>query len=432
MNFLLFLFVAFITTPFLGAQEPGTSVSGTSLLGTAVPGALVSEVKAPAAASHAAVLIDAATGVTLYNKNGNDRISPASLTKLMTMHIALQEVAAGRASLDEIVELPPQSWAVNQPPRSSLMSLGAGQRVRLRELLLGLAVPSGNDAAVAVALRFAPSIEAFAERMNQEGRYFGMTNTRFVEPSGISEYNVTTALEFAYFCREYMSFHPETLRDYHSVAEFAYPKAENAADPYGDDFITRVQRNRNALLGDVEGVDGLKTGYIDEAGYNIALTAERGGTRLVAVILGAPASPGGDRIRDEDGRVLLEWGFSNFKTLRTASPQLEPLRVWKGRTNQVELVPETEERIGVDIGTTGGYIWTLTTYTGRGGFLQWETELNGPLIAPLPAGSAAGTLILSDEFGELKRIPLVIAGGVERGNFFKRLWDSIRLFFMRL
>lgn len=417
MIILLFLLAAFLAAPPLGAQE-------LEIAGTAVPGTVVPGVEAPALTSHAAVLMDAATGVTLYNKNGNDLISPASLTKLMTMHIALEEVAAGRASLDEIVDLPRQSWAISQPPRSSLMFLGAGQRVSLRELLLGLAISSGNDAAVAVALRFAPSIEIFADRMNREGRSLGMTNTRFVEPSGISEYNFTTAIEFASFCRQYLIMHPEAIRDYHSVAEFAYPKAENVADPYRDDPKTRVQRNRNTLLGEVEGMDGLKTGYIDEAGYNIALTAERDGTRFVAIILGAPASPGGDRIRDEDGRALLEWGFSNFKTLRTVSPPMEPVRVWKGRTNWVELVPME--------GEGGGYAWTLTTYAGRGGSLRWEAELTGLLIAPLPDGSAAGTLILSDEFGELRRIPLVTAGGVERGNFFKRLWDSVRLFFMRL
>jgi D-alanyl-D-alanine carboxypeptidase (penicillin-binding protein 5/6) len=413
----LFLLLSFIAAPLaappLNAQE---------LEETPAPG-----LEAPVLRSQAAALIDAATGVVLYNKNGNDIISPASLTKLMTIHIALDEIAQGRAALDEIVDLPPQSWAANQPPRSSLMHLGEGQRVSLKELLLGLTVSSGNDAAAAVALRFAPDIESFAERMNQEARRLGMTSSHFVEPSGISEYNLTTALEFASFCRQYLALHPETLKNYHSVPEFAYPKAENAAAPFRQNPRTWLQYNRNVLLGVVEGVDGLKTGYIDEAGYNIALTAERQGTRLVAVILGAPAFSGGDHIRDEDGRTLLEWGFRSFKTLRTASPPREPVRIWKGRTNQVELIPQGRE----DAGTNGAYNWTMTTYTGRGGALLWNVELVEPLIAPLPAGSAAGTMILSDEFGELRRIPLVTAAAVEQGGFFKRLWDSIRLFFKR-
>jgi D-alanyl-D-alanine carboxypeptidase (penicillin-binding protein 5/6) len=367
--------------------------------------------------------MDAATGVVLFAKGGDEVIPPASLTKLMTIHLALEEVAAGRASLDEIVSLPRQSWAINQPPRSSLMFLAAGQRVSLRELLLGLAVPSGNDAAVAVALRFDPTVADFAERMNAEARKLGMEATHFVEPSGISEYNVTTALEFAGFCREYLARHPEVLRDYHGVDEFAYPKAENVAERYREKPGTIVQHNRNTLLGSLEGVDGLKTGYIDEAGYNIALTAEREGTRLIAVILGAPAAPGGLRIRDADGRRILTWGFENFRTLRAGTGPMEEVRVWKGKENQAGIAPADGER-----NAQGGFSWILTTYAGRGGRLRWETEMDDPIIAPLPEGSPVGTLVLYDEIGELRRVPLLTTTTIEKGNFFKRLWDSIRLF----
>jgi D-alanyl-D-alanine carboxypeptidase (penicillin-binding protein 5/6) len=405
------LIAAFVTAVSLGAEP---------LQGSTVPG-----IEAPEILSQSVVLMDSATGTVLYNKNGDDIIPPASLTKLMTIHIALEEIAEGRASPDEIVNLPQQSWAINQPPLSSLMFLAAGQQVSLWELLLGLAVSSGNDAAVAVALRFAPSVEAFAERMNNEARGFGMTKTRFVEPSGISEFNFTTAMEYASFCRNYLILHPEALRDLHSQEEFAYPKRENVAKAYWDDPRTIVQHNRNNLLGRVDGVDGLKTGYIDESGYNIALTAERRGTRFIAVILGAPATPDGIRIRDEDGRRLLEWGFDNFKTIRTAVPPLEAARVWKGRTNQTGLVPAEGERNAL------GYNWVFTTYAGRGASLRWETELAEPLIAPLPAGAEAGTIALWDEYGELKRVPLITSDAVEQGHFFKRLWDSIRLFFQK-
>ena len=274
-----------------------------------LPPSLLAGQEALSLNSRSAVLLDAATGILLYAKNEDEPIPPASLTKLMTIHLALREVAAGRAALDEAMAPPRESWAVNQPPRSSLMFLAAGQRVSLRELILGLAVPSGNDAAVAVALRFAPSVEDFTDRMNREARRLGLEKTRFTEPSGISEYNLTTALEFARFCRIYLREHPETLAEFHSVAEFAYPKAENVAEQYREKPGTIPQTNHNRLLGKVEGVDGLKTGYIDEAGYNIALTAERRGVRLIAVILGAPAGYDGDRIRDEDGRKLLTCGF---------------------------------------------------------------------------------------------------------------------------
>jgi D-alanyl-D-alanine carboxypeptidase (penicillin-binding protein 5/6) len=183
-----------------------------------------------------------------------------------------------------------------------------------------------------------------------------------------------------------------------------------------------VQHNTNSLLGVVEGVDGLKTGYIDEAGYNIALTALRGETRLIAVVLGAPSS----RIREEDGRNIINWGFEHFQTLRPEFGPLEPAPVWKGKQDFVDLVPVT--------GSPGGdsFSLTFTTYTGRGTGLRWHTEYMDPIIAPIPAGTALGDLVLSDTVGELRRIPLITPEDIEEGGFFKRLWHSIRLFFRDL
>jgi D-alanyl-D-alanine carboxypeptidase (penicillin-binding protein 5/6) len=390
---------------------------------------------APILGSQAAVLLDAATGTLLYTKNQDQPIPPASLTKLMTIHLALEEISAGRAASDEIVPLPRESWAINQPPRSSVMHLAAGQRVSLGELLLGLAVPSGNDAAVAVALRFAPTVAEFADRMNREARRLGMTHTLFVEPSGISENNQSTALDLARFCREYLIRHPEALEALHSVPAFAYPKPENLAERYRDDPKTIIQSNHNRLLRDTGGVDGLKTGYIDEAGYNIALTAEREGTRLVAVILGAPAAPGGDRIRDQDGRALLDWGFRHFKTQRTALPPLPAPRIWKSARPFAQVLPRDTGAGGIltgggDAETPGSL--SFTTYTNRGTNLRWEWEIPDPLIAPFPAESVLGNLYLYDETGELRRIALICPEAIAEGNLWQRVRDSLALFWRRV
>jgi D-alanyl-D-alanine carboxypeptidase (penicillin-binding protein 5/6) len=315
------------------------------------------------------------------------------------------------------MEPPPESWAIRQPPRSSLMFLGPGQTVSLREILLGLAVSSGNDAAIAAALSAAPTVGKFVRMMNDEARRLGLVRTRFVEPSGISEHNMTTAAEFAAFCRFYLAAHPESLGEFHSVPEFAYPKPSNVAAAFRERPGTIIQGNRNALLGAFPGVDGLKTGYIDEAGYNIALTAEREGTRFIAVILGAPARPGGDRIRDDDGRQLLAWAFDRFKTIRPAIGAVEPAQLWKGRLNHAEL-------------TLGGPA-AFTAPADRGTELWGATALRDPLIAPLEAGTPVGELIISDGTGELRRIPLLTAASYEEGNIFKRLWDSLRLFFRK-
>ena len=369
----------------------------------------------PELVSQSAVVMDATTGTIIYYKNPDDEIPPASLTKLMTMHIALKEASSGRASLDEIISLPRESWAVNQPPHSSLMNLAQGHKVSLRELLLGMAVFSGNDAATAVALRFAPSVDAFAGLMNREAEALGLKKTRFVDAAGYWEDNITTAREFAEFCKIYLNAHPESLQNYHSVREYTYPKAENVS---AQNPRVRTYRNNNTLLGRVDGVDGLKTGFIPESGYNIALTAERNRTRFIAIVLGAPSEWRGDRVRDEDGRKILEWAFARYKTIRPDPPELEPFRIWKGKVNYAAIVPNAPLE--------------FTALAERGELLSWNIEEERLLIAPLPAGSPVGDLVLYDNYGELRRIQLVTAMDIERGGFFKRLFDSIRLFFLSL
>ena len=372
---------------------------------------------APEIVSRAAVLLDAETGTVLFSKNHDEEIPPASLAKLMTIHLLMREIDAGRASLDEIVPVTVESWAQSQPPRSSLMFLAPGQIVTLREIILGLAVSSGNDAAVAAALRLAPTAADFAVMMTAEARRMGLSVTRFVEPSGISEDNMTTAAEFAFFCRQYLLLHPQNLTEFHSAPVFAYPMTANVPAAFRDNPRTIVQYNRNNLLKTFPGADGLKTGYIDEAGYNIALTAQRDQTRFIAVILGAPAEAGGDRIRDADGARLLSWAFDHFKTVRPFIGQIENIRLWKGKADSVELKL--------------AHSADFTSPLDRAGFLLFETVIPAPLIAPLPAGFHAGHLVISDEQGEVNRIPLLTAESYEKGNIFKRLWHSILLFFSR-
>jgi D-alanyl-D-alanine carboxypeptidase (penicillin-binding protein 5/6) len=378
---------------------------------------------APEINSQAALILDAETGTVLYAKNHNDEIPPASLTKLMTMHLVLNEVDAGRTSLDTIVPIGIESWALRQPPRSSLMFLAPGQIVTLREIMLGLAVSSGNDAAIAAALHIAPSVSDFVLMMTMEANRIGLTKTRFIEPSGISEFNMTTAAEFAAFCREYIRLHPQVLSEYHSVLEFAYPKADNVAVAYRSRPNTIVQVNSNSLLKTFPGADGLKTGYIDEAGYNIALTAQRDSTRFIAVILGAPANSGGNRIRDRDSERLLSWAFENFKTVRPEPGPVGPVRLWKGKDKFAELqiaAPSTEN---------GPLMFTAPL--NRAASLYLREEIDSPLIAPLPASFPVGWLVISDESGDLHRVRLLTAREYPQGNIFRRIWDSIRLFFLK-
>lgn len=273
------------------------------------------------------ILLDTANGNILDQKNADEVIPPASMTKLFSMYLVEEAVASGKLSYDQVIPLPPECWACNMPPHSSLMFLGEGQKVTLEELLLGLSICSGNDAAYALAYATCGSMDAFVEEMNQIAYDLGLTHTHFVESSGYSEENTTTAREMAAFCRVYLERHPSSIERFHSVQKFTYPQAHNLAP--GDslqaqDFtqglprhitMSITQRNTNPLLGTLDGVDGLKTGYIDESGYNLALTARRMGTRFLSVTMGGPgnSTKEGQEGRAHDGTVLMEWAFKNFK-----------------------------------------------------------------------------------------------------------------------
>ena len=364
----------------------------------------------PVITTRSAVLIDAETGTILFSQSPSLVIAPASLTKLMTIHLTLQSIRTGKVSENDIVSLPPESWAENQPLRSSLMFLGRNQTVTLGELLLGMAVSSVNDAAVAAALHIAPTLEAFVAMMNAEAGRLGLPSTRFTEPAGIASENTTTAMDYARFCKTYLGEHPESLTLLHSQDSFAYPKAVNTAP---DLPRTIVQYNRNNLLKRVAGVDGLKTGYIPEAGYNTALSAKRGETRLIAILLGA----GSEEERDRDGEALLDWGFENFKTLRPVANIIPPVRIWSGKERYATLKLTEELR--------------FTVSKRRAGVLLIETELTPYLKAPLAEGTQCGVLIISDGIDELRRIPLVLEKEAVRGNFFQVFFDAIRMFFQR-
>jgi D-alanyl-D-alanine carboxypeptidase (penicillin-binding protein 5/6) len=414
----MFNLLLFVCGGFLFSQSdhsPGVFAPGLNFY--AQPSLAPYLAAAPEIESRAAVLIDAETGIVLYAKNPGEEIPPASLAKLMTIHLVLKEIDAGRASLDEIVSVGRESWAASQPPNSSLMFLAPGQTVTLREILLGLAVSSGNDAAVAAALHVAPSVQDFAATMTAEARRMGLAKTSFVEPSGISENNLTTAAEYTSFCREYIRLHPRALAELHSVGEFSYPKAANVNEAFRGRPNTITQANRNNLLRTFSGVDGLKTGYIDESGYNIALTAERNNTRFITVILGAPAGFGGDRIRDRDGERLLSWAFASFKTVRPVIDDIQPARLWKGKEKTVALLPAEP--------------LSFTAPAGRASSIRYSVIADDPLIAPLPAQYPAGWLVFTDDEGEVRRLRLLTAKAYPRGNIFKRAWHSIRLFFMK-
>ena len=371
----------------------------------------------------AACVIDAATGAVLFEKNADAVIPPASLTKVASMYTAFHLMEEKGISMETRANLPPETWAANIPPGSSLMFLAQGQRVTLRELFAGMAVPSGNDAAIAVALNTAESQAAFVEAMNGEMRRLGLAQTRFVEPSGLSERNMTTAREYSLFCKIYVEEYPQALEDFHALRIFEYPKIWNipieaesraVADERGNTSQTVIQRATNRLLASLEGCDGIKTGYIDESGFNFALTCQRGGTRFIAVLLAGPGSTSaeGARIRAEDGARVMEWAFANFRTMRPHEPDAFAAVVWGSKSGYVAAIPAEEPVFTVPANATEESSPRLL--------------LGGDLSAPLEAGERVGRAVWLSESGEeLGFVEMIAAERVERGSPLRRAADFL-------
>lgn len=372
----------------------------------------------PALSARSSILIEARTGAILYENRADEPIPPASLTKLMTLHLALQKIDEGILDPAKVIVPPPESWARNMPPRSSVMFLGPGQKLTIELLLKGLVVDSGNDAAVALADVIAGSVPAFADMMNAEASRLGYRVMHFVEPSGLSSDNVVTAREYADFCRKFVTLHPQALRSLFSVRELTYPLDENLSGDNREKPVT--QKNTNVLLGRYEGVDGLKTGHIDESGYNFAATAERGGMRLISVILGVPdQGPGGGlRMRAVESEQLLDYGFSNFTVMTPPYAPPARVRVWKGRAREVSIATAAAPYIVIP--------------RGQSGRVSTAVEQRKEVLAPVAPGQVLGQLVVSFGSVELVRFPLRAEAGVDKGGLLRRAVDSVALLFHRV
>ncbi len=374
---------------------------------------------APELTARAAVLLDAQTGTVLYEREADTIIPPASLTKLVAMYAAFEMIAEGRISLDDVVALPPETWARNTPVGSSLMFLGPDQRVTVHELLLGLAVSSGNDAAVALALHASGSVPAFVDEMNRVVANLGLPSLRFEEPSGLSVDNQITAREFAWFVRAYLERHPHAAREYHSIPEFTFP--HSASYPDGRINVGAItQFNRNSLLQNYDGADGLKTGFIRQSRYNLAATAVRDGRRLIVVILGAPGENHlqGERNRTADATGLFDFGFDRFQTVRLQVPAGEPIRVWGGRTRTVLPVAAIPEYLTV----ARSHVQELA------GVIVQDSEIE----APVTVGQVVGRVQISAGESVLMELPLTISETIDRAGWIRVAWDRVVRFFVRL
>jgi D-alanyl-D-alanine carboxypeptidase (penicillin-binding protein 5/6) len=344
------------------------------------------------------ILIDAQTGTVLAEKNSDEVLPPASLTKIMTSYIAAREIDSGRISLTDDVPISVRAWR----SEGSRMFIREGTTVKLEDLLKGIIIQSGNDASVAVAEYIAGSEDAFAEMMNLQAQRIGMTNTHYANAEGLpNPDHHSTARDLAMLTRALIRDYPEHYKLY-SERSFRY----NDID----------QPNRNRLLWRDRTVDGVKTGHTSEAGFCLVASAEREGMRLISVVMGTDS----DEARMRESQKLLAYGFRYFESpkLYDAGVMLRTTEVWYGQENELPL--------GVD-----GAVY-LTIPRGRYADLKAETDIARIVRAPLHAGDSFGELrvLLDDQV--IYQTPLIAQNDVAEAGFFKRLWHGIYLFFREL
>jgi D-alanyl-D-alanine carboxypeptidase (penicillin-binding protein 5/6) len=375
------------------------------LLVTALPAALPPEINAASA-----ILLDMESGMVLYEKNADKLIPPASMTKLMTIHCALGFVKAGTVSLDDLVPVSERADFHSLPPRSSLMFIEKGQRVSLMELLKGLALPSGNDAGIAVSEYLAGSVEAFVELMNDEAAGLGLVNTHFEDASGLSEKNLTTAREYASFCRYYINENKLHLDQLHLADSLTYPMDKNLPESGKSTHGPITQPNHNLLIGRVPEVDGLKTGYIDESGYNFAATAFKDDRRLVLVTMGGPGNSSYDGAlrRALDAARLFSYGFYAWTEFIPEVPQKAVIPVKGGRKNNLRIQYSKASKLLIET-TAIDELEIVPVYI--------------PVKAPVTAGSIIGRWELIRNREIIQSGIITASESIEEGNIFKKIFS---------
>lgn len=348
---------------------------------------------APQLGAKSYILVDFNSDRILVENNPDMRVEPASITKLMTAYVVFSELDQGNINLEDLVPISERAWRTG----GSRMFIDPSMQVSLEDLIRGMVIQSGNDASVALAEYVAGSEEAFASLMNHYGEQLGMTDTNFVNSTGLPDPDhYTTARDIAILSaatiRNFPDFYP-----WYSEKEFTFNGIR--------------QHNRNTLLWRDPAIDGLKTGHTEAAGYCLAASAMRDGMRLVSAVMGASS----ESSRASESQTLLNFGFRFFETVQLyqAGTELASARVWKGLSDEVTL----------------GLMEPLFVTIPRGRYdeLEAQVQIDPELSAPLEAGQLVGTI--SVHLGEelVASRELVTLSAVEEAGFFGSSWDSMKL-----
>ncbi|MGZ8273450.1 MAG: D-alanyl-D-alanine carboxypeptidase family protein [Burkholderiaceae bacterium] len=367
----------------------------------------------PALAARAWTLVDATSGATLASSAATQRLEPASLTKLMTAYVVFTAISEKRTRLDSIVTVTPA--AVTAPGRTgSRMYIEPGRPVSVDELMHGLLIVSANDAAVALAVHTAGTIEGFVERMNAEALRLGMVNTRFANPTGLPDpQHYATAADLARLAQRLFADFPQYAPLF-AQREFTYNRI--------------TQSNRNRLLWTESHIDGMKTGQTDGAGWSIVATASRPqgsgdrafNRRLIAVVLGASS----DSARAQEALRLLNFGYAAFDTVRLyrQGDVLVRPEIWKGDRSEIP--------IGVERDVFATVPAEALRALGKAG-LKSSLERQDPLLAPLRKGETVGRLKITAGVDPVADVPVVALESVGEAGLVGRAYDALRLWWRR-
>jgi D-alanyl-D-alanine carboxypeptidase (penicillin-binding protein 5/6) len=340
------------------------------------------------------MLGDLSSGQILVAQKPDERIEPASLTKLMTAYVVFQALRDKKLTLEQQVNVSERAWRAP----GSRMFIQPRKPVSVDELIRGMVVQSGNDACIALAEAVAGVEEVFVQVMNREAARIGMKSTRFMNSTGLPDpQHYTTAQDLYLLASALIRDFPKDYAQYYSQKEFRY---NNITQP-----------NRNRLLWLDPSIDGVKTGHTEAAGYCLIASSNRGGRRLLSVLLGSTS----ESTRAQESQKLLNWGFQFFDSvkLHPANQSVKAIEVWKGSGNEVK----------------AGFRHDIIVTVPKGEAEKLKAELltQQPLLAPVSQGQRVGTLRVSHDGKPLGEYPLVALEGVAMAGMFGRAWDTLRL-----
>jgi len=352
--------------------------------------------QSPAIEAKSWALIDARSGQLVSSHNETVELAPASLTKIMTLYLAFQDIKLGRLDPSERIPVSNKAWKIG----GSTMFLEPRMKPTIEQVLHGISTLSGNDACIAIAEHIAGTEEAFVIRMNETAKSLGLTHTRFVNATGFPvEGHHSSALDMVRLGAALWRDFPE---QYKLVSEKSYT------------FDGRTQWNRNRMLWSMPESDGIKTGHTEEAGYCLVASAERNNTRLISAVFGTDS----DKARQQQSRTLLLHGFRNFVTLRPAERDIRrQAEVFEGTSESVWLKPSSP-------------IW-VTMPKGNESSLSFRLRYESPLKAPIQQGDLIGTIeaVVRDGDNEqiLTSVSMEASQSVEQASWVGRQWDTLRL-----